>query len=219
MRSAVTGRNLPLCGGALCLDFVNTVDPRLKPPHEEFLAGFAELANWGRYVRVLSVSQRRAMLTEGAADPTGAAAAHRRAIELREALFRLFRAPRRPSPDALTTLNGELQRTSVFIQRRQGRYELVWRPAFVVDGLLGAIARSAVDLLTSRELDHVRECAGDGCGWLFLDTSKAHRRRWCTMAVCGNRAKARRHRDNRRVRVAAHLGVGGRSRKPQARAS
>src|SRR5436309_14795029 len=103
MRSAVTGRNLPLCGGALCLDFVNTVDPRLKPPHEEFLAGFAELANWGRYVRVLSVSQRRAMRTEGAAGPTGAAAAHRRAIELPAAPFPHFRAPLRSSPASSTT--------------------------------------------------------------------------------------------------------------------
>jgi predicted RNA-binding Zn ribbon-like protein len=198
VRSSVTGKDLPLLGGALCLDFVNTVDPRLEPPQEEFLAGFVELANWGSYVRVLSVSQRRTMLAEAAADPGAAAAAHRRAIELREALYRLFRTPQRPSLDALMTLNEELQRAAVSVERRQGAYELVWRQGSVVDGLLGGIARSAVDLLTSHELECVRECAGDGCGWLFLDTSKAHRRRWCSMAVCGNRAKARRHRDRDR---------------------
>jgi predicted RNA-binding Zn ribbon-like protein len=39
----------------------------------------------------------------------------------------------------------------------------------------------------------VRECSGDTCGWLFVDTSRNHSRRWCDMEDCGNRAKARRH--------------------------
>jgi predicted RNA-binding Zn ribbon-like protein len=198
MRSAVTGKDLPLLGGALCLDFVNTVDPRLEPPQEEFVPDFVELADWGRYVGVLSVSQKRAMVAEGTADPSAAAAAHSRAIELREALYRLFRAPHRPSADALVTLNEELQRATVSVERHQRAYQAVWRSTSVVDDLLGAIARSAAELLTSHQLAYVRECAGDGCGWLFLDASKAHRRRWCSMAVCGNRAKARRHRDHQR---------------------
>ncbi len=46
-------------------------------------------------------------------------------------------------------------------------------------------------LLTSPTVADVGECAGPGCGWVFLDPR--HRRRWCSMAVCGNRAKARRH--------------------------
>jgi predicted RNA-binding Zn ribbon-like protein len=216
MRSAVTGKDLPLLGGALCLDFVNTVDPRLEPPQEEFLPDFVELANWGRYVGALRVSQGRAMVAEGAADPTAAAAAHSRAIKLREALYRLFRAPQRPSPDALGTLNEELQRATISVERHQRAYQVVWRSTSVVDDLLGAVARSAAELLTSHELAYVRECAGDGCGWLFLDTSKAHRRRWCSMAVCGNRVKARRHRDHHRR---ARSGPSRPSRRGAARSS
>jgi predicted RNA-binding Zn ribbon-like protein len=45
----------------------------------------------------------------------------------------------------------------------------------------------------------VKECDGHDCGWLFLDTSKAGRRRWCSMDVCGNRAKAQRYRRRRAV--------------------
>jgi predicted RNA-binding Zn ribbon-like protein len=59
--------------------------------------------------------------------------------------------------------------------------------------LLWPVARSAAELLTSPDRQLVRECLGDNCGWLFLDTSKNHRRTWCSMQGCGNRAKARRH--------------------------
>lgn len=52
-----------------------------------------------------------------------------------------------------------------------------------LDGLVLALS----DLLTSEAAERVEACPGQGCGWLFLDTSG--RRRWCQMAVCGNRAK------------------------------
>jgi len=57
-----------------------------------------------------------------------------------------------------------------------------------------AVAHSALDLLRSPMHGRIRECAGAGCGWLFVDTSKAARRRWCSMESCGNRAKVQRHR-------------------------
>lgn len=62
-----------------------------------------------------------------------------------------------------------------------------------LDRPLWPVARSLAELLTSDELPRVRECAADNCAWLFIDTSKNRSRRWCDMAVCGNRAKARRH--------------------------
>jgi predicted RNA-binding Zn ribbon-like protein len=47
----------------------------------------------------------------------------------------------------------------------------------------------------------VKQCAGEGCGWLFLDTSRNHLRRWCTMDECGNRAKMRRRYERVRNRT------------------
>ena len=47
--------------------------------------------------------------------------------------------------------------------------------------------------LIGGKLDKVRRCANPECGWLFLDDSRAGKRRWCSMSACGNRAKARRH--------------------------
>jgi len=64
--------------------------------------------------------------------------------------------------------------------------------------LLWPVARAATALLTSSDLARVRECADDACGWLFLDHSRNGSRRWCDMADCGNRAKARRYRERRK---------------------
>jgi predicted RNA-binding Zn ribbon-like protein len=60
-------------------------------------------------------------------------------------------------------------------------------------GQLAPVLWTAGDLLTGSKLDKVRRCANPECGWLFLDDSRAGKRRWCSMSACGNRAKARRH--------------------------
>jgi len=57
---------------------------------------------------------------------------------------------------------------------------------------LWPIARSAAELLASEQVHFIRNCSSKTCQWLFLDTSKNHRRRWCDMKLCGNRAKVRR---------------------------
>jgi predicted RNA-binding Zn ribbon-like protein len=57
--------------------------------------------------------------------------------------------------------------------------------------MLRPIARAAADLLASSDLALVRTCASPTCQWFFLDTSKNHHRRWCSMKQCGNRAKVR----------------------------
>ena len=62
----------------------------------------------------------------------------------------------------------------------------------LLDALLSPIVLAAAELLTSPQRLKIRACAAEDCGWLFLDTSRSGRRRWCTMQSCGNRAKARR---------------------------
>lgn len=61
--------------------------------------------------------------------------------------------------------------------------------------LLAAVARDAVDLLTDPEaLARLRECEGESCRRVYLDTSRGRRRRWCSSEVCGNRERVARHR-------------------------
>ena len=66
-----------------------------------------------------------------------------------------------------------------------------WRAA---DALLQPIARAMADLLVNADFSQIRHCEGAQCTLWFVDVSKSHRRRWCTMSVCGNRAKAAQHR-------------------------
>jgi predicted RNA-binding Zn ribbon-like protein len=61
-----------------------------------------------------------------------------------------------------------------------------------LESILHPIVKSAADLLVSTQLQRLRVCADPECGWLFLDCSRNHSRRWCSMESCGNRAKARR---------------------------
>jgi predicted RNA-binding Zn ribbon-like protein len=63
-----------------------------------------------------------------------------------------------------------------------------------VDQLLGALAESALDLFSTAQPEHIRKCAHPECVLVFHDTTKNHRRQWCSMDVCGNRAKAARFR-------------------------
>jgi predicted RNA-binding Zn ribbon-like protein len=75
-----------------------------------------------------------------------------------------------------------------------------WNPRHDVQtAILGPITLSALTLLMETDLSRTKRCAGQECGWLFFDTTKNKRRRWCEMRVCGNRAKVRAARARRKV--------------------
>jgi predicted RNA-binding Zn ribbon-like protein len=69
----------------------------------------------------------------------------------------------------------------------------------VQGAILGPITLSALTLLMEKELSRTKRCAGMECGWLFFDTTKNSRRRWCVMRVCGNRAKVRAARAKQKL--------------------
>ncbi|TPQ20241.1 CGNR zinc finger domain-containing protein [Streptomyces sporangiiformans] len=61
--------------------------------------------------------------------------------------------------------------------------------------LLAVVARDAVELLTDPVARaSIRQCEGDNCPIVYLDTSRGRRRRWCSSEVCGNRERVARHR-------------------------
>jgi predicted RNA-binding Zn ribbon-like protein len=65
--------------------------------------------------------------------------------------------------------------------------------------VLGPVALSALDVLTSEARTWVKMCPGDACNWLFLDATRNRTRRWCSMESCGNRVKARTHYQTHRA--------------------
>jgi predicted RNA-binding Zn ribbon-like protein len=196
--------HMHLVGGRLCLDFANTVDWRTGPNRQEWLNGYADLVAWGRHAGALTGAEADGMLAEARRHPAAAAAALARAIALREAIAAVFQAAACGTPPQagdLAALNAAL--ASALAHARVvpagDGYAWAWAAgAGTLDRVLWPVARSAAELLTSPDLARVRECAGEPCGWLFLDTSRNRSRRWCTMEGCGNRAKARRHYARRR---------------------
>jgi predicted RNA-binding Zn ribbon-like protein len=190
-------------GGALCLDFANTFGNRPQG-NGETLHTPRDLVHWGVAAGLLdSFDRRRSRRGPGGA-PTGTADPFDRAIALRESLYRVFSARASGgSPDRsdLDVLNGHLARAlkHLRLETDESGYRWDWNGSpEPVDRVLWSVARSAAELLTSEELDRIRECASDRCSWLFLDFSRSRRRRWCDMKTCGNRAKARRHYQRRK---------------------
>lgn len=194
-------------GGALCLDFANTVNRRPAPDRRDLLEDFAALAAWSREAGLLSASRARAAIQCAALSPARAQAELRRAKALREAIYdtcSAIAAGKTPGAPQVAALNESLARIlagSKLVSQGRG---LAWTRddnSGLLDDALWAVARSAADLLTSpAALAQVRECAADTCGWLFLDRSKNGSRRWCDMKVCGNRAKVRCFRRRARER-------------------
>jgi predicted RNA-binding Zn ribbon-like protein len=160
----------------------------------------AALLDWCAGAGVLDAGAAAALRARWAARPPEARALYRRALALREAIYALFRARMlsEGSPaDALRILNETLDAVPSRVRIAPGGDAFGWwvrsdRPA--PSDMLAPIAWSAADLMTSPRARRVRQCEDDkGCGWLFLDDSRAGTRRWCSMGECGNRAKARRH--------------------------
>ena len=182
----------------LCLDFVNTVDWRKSDRPEDSLAGYADLVKWARRAGALSEGDARRLLREAASRPGEAAAAFSRGTDLREAVYRILSAAasgRREDAADLGILNDRLSEalSRLRVVPQAGTFAWGWDDGGALGRVLWPVARSAAELLVSDELSRVRECAGEGCGWLFVDASRNRLRRWCDMKSCGNRAKARRH--------------------------
>jgi predicted RNA-binding Zn ribbon-like protein len=188
-----------IIAGELCLDFINTLDNRPVPERrQELIQSYDDLLDWATQAGALSAAQRSVLLREAASHPKDAAAVRARAVELREHLYRIMTAVarnRRASKDDLSDFNtylGEaLSHLELHPARKAFRLALPERH-LQLDSVWWPIARSASDLLSSDDLESVRECGADTCRWLFVDRSKNHSRRWCDMRVCGNRIKARK---------------------------
>jgi predicted RNA-binding Zn ribbon-like protein len=192
-------------GGALCLDFANTLGDRPRACNET-LHAHPDLLRWGVAAGLLDPGDQDSLARRARRRPGESAAGFERAIALRESLYRIFSARvsgRAPDRSDLDVLNEHLRPalTHLALEADEAGFHWDWtgspEPA---DRLLWSVARSAAELLTSAELDRIRECASDRCGWLFLDHSRSRRRRWCDMKTCGNRAKARRHYLRRKAR-------------------
>lgn len=191
-----------LDGGRLCLDFVNTIHDRCAREVEDYLQQPQRFIEWciragalhpDDRVRVPRAAHQRAALM-------------REVESLREHLHELFAA----RIDDLQAPVGAVRGLDHWVHLAWAGLSLGtdghlhWRREVHDARLpLKRIALDALDLLGCTSVSRVRRCANiSSCGWLFLDTSKNQRRRWCAMETCGTADKIRRYRRGSRGRRA-----------------
>jgi predicted RNA-binding Zn ribbon-like protein len=198
-------------GGVLCLDFVNTLAWRLTESPVEYLGSYEDLLAWGRQAGLLTSDETELLSEWAATHPQEARGTLSRAVALREAVHRVLSAAIADEPQdegALSTLNRELSGALSQLRVAPVAGEAcvwTWDLGGVDDGEppldrpLWPVVRSAAELLTSPKLDRVKVCAGEGCGWMFLDESRNASRRWCDSRSCGNRERVREYLARKRA--------------------
>jgi len=209
MKSITTARRRPprfeLMGGPACLDFLNTLDDRPSDHPKELLANYVDLARFAEDTKILEPHQVDRLIERSPLMPDAAQRALTQARELRESIYAVVSATmnKQPVPAmALARLNGFIQEAAQHSELILSGGRFAWRFDDVelwLESPLWPIARSAAELLASDDLAYIRTCASETCQWFFLDTSKNHRRRWCDMTKCGNRAKVRSFYARRRA--------------------
>jgi predicted RNA-binding Zn ribbon-like protein len=174
-----TAAELELAGGNLALDLANTRDGH--SPARDYLERPEDLVVWARHAAGLDIDADEAVLA--------------RVLELRETVDAIFRALATGDEAG----SRDLERLVAAHAAQPGRlvaagdrFELTWDRDIV-----GPLAAAAVDLLRGDQLDRLQVC--EACPWLFLDLSRNHSRRWCSMNVCGGTLKMRRYRARKRA--------------------
>ncbi len=191
-----TDSRLPLLGGRLSVDFANAT-PSNGTLSWERLILFLESTY------IVSAERGAQLLSLPQSDPQAAEALLQKAWRLGTALRKVFAVmirKQRMLGEWIAPINEILRIT-------EGHDELVgqdnsWKIEFVareggLDWLLAAVARSGAEIVAEGARARLRLCANPQCGLFFYDNSRTRRRRWCSMAVCGNRSKvaafARKH--------------------------
>lgn len=190
--------SLDLIGGALALDFANTSSGRGSASCLEHLRAPEHVVAWAEHVGIIDqpTAERAARLIR--ADAPGFASLLADALHLREAIHRAAAAVARggmPAPADLAIIKEACAAAIAAADLAPTGAHVAWTwptDPPVKATLLGPVALAAVGLFRESDPSRIKQCQGEHCGWVFFDLTKNRSRRWCEMAVCGNRAKARR---------------------------
>jgi len=185
------------------LDFVNTLEFSKGEPTDS-LRHPSDALRWLEEHELMHHDSALVVLDETSTDEGSSERLMTRVRRVRDALRELLDAAveqRPPRDSALREVNRALRAPYI--------YELVPAADGVSldhrhegDPLSGALARLSEAIareLTQGDHQRLRVCANDECRWVFRDYSPAGRRKWCDMSICGNRAKAARHRERQKA--------------------
>jgi predicted RNA-binding Zn ribbon-like protein len=180
------------------LDFCNTLAGWDEDGAPDYLGTYAHLAVWVREAGLVDAGSTADALDRATDDPRGAVRQLDRARSLRRALYAACTDATDDAAWEAVAVEGRAAASQAVLSRGNapGHRWSIARHAGLERPVL-ELAREAADLLARTDMRRVKACPGSHCGWLFLDPSG--RRRWCSMEVCGNRAKVRRHAERQRA--------------------
>lgn len=188
----------------LCLDFADT-GFRRSGESQETLQNFSDLNEWLKQSGLLASAEAVALAKR--CQNNSSDRVFKAALELRKSIRVAAEAiiDGKPVPaGSIKAVNSLLLKRSGYFQVERRSNQLKQRfvsPMADPLALLAPIAESAAELLCKVDPSLVRKCADETCTLLFYDTTKNHRRRWCSMSSCGNRAKVAAHRARQRAGV------------------
>jgi predicted RNA-binding Zn ribbon-like protein len=189
--------NFKLLGGVPCLDFVNTKNWHADEKPYDFFGSYSGLLQWSLQLALITPSQAEQLFNLAEQQTQRAQTVLEQTQQLRKTIYDLFfdiANGQELSDIELDRFNSAWRKSLASMQVRpiQKTFRWEWMGSDnTLDSMLWPVLHSAAELLISEKLNRVRNC--EGCGWLFLDTTKGGRRRWCDMSICGNRAKSKRH--------------------------
>jgi len=195
-----TASSYELIAGDASVDFVNTIESWHNPTETDRLHAYADFVDWSEQAGLVGPDASETLRAAAREHEEDAERVLRRVHALRDCLYRVFVAAEEGKPPderALRGISAEVRRAQAHSHLSRTAEGLAWEldgaQAGELDWPLWKLVHAAAELLTSKTLHRVRRCADEACRWFFVDRSRNHSRRWCDMAVCGNRAKARRN--------------------------
>ncbi|MBV8989360.1 MAG: CGNR zinc finger domain-containing protein [Solirubrobacterales bacterium] len=190
--------SIALIGGHVALDLVNTVSWRQDADQwRENLARPCDLLTWAHRAGVLNGRDLTHLRSAMSEDTDMARRVLRSVQTLREQLYQ-YLAECIDHRGVQPHIAPGTQLHQVFLDAISAS-KLSGSPArWTLDtpaqiDVPRVLALHALDLTQTMSRERLRRCEDDGCGWLFLDSTRNHSRRWCSSGDCGNRARARRH--------------------------
>ena len=186
-----TGRIFTQIGGHIGLTLLNTVRWRLEATQRvDDLTSYERVLEWAQQVDLVSDEERTELQALADAEPRWAAAELEQFVRMREAAYAALVEGSLLAADELVVAQREaLQRARL---TKAGEHWEWSEPTLSLTTPRDRAIRRVIDLLTSPDLALLHQCEDRACGWVYLDTSPRHNRRWCVAADCGNRNRARR---------------------------
>lgn len=188
--------NMHLDGGLLCLDFINTVHSRHEESVRDYLFGIHDLIHWAKRLELIDTKTEKRLTAEAENQPKKSAKFFSEAIAFRELLYIMFWtiiAGKKIPLTELAKYNKMLKAYFPYLQIKQSNkgFEEEWMlEEDNFKRLLAPILNSSYETLLSDKLGRIKECPSPDCGWIFYDSTKNGKRKWCNMKTCGSKIKA-----------------------------